>query len=111
MRESGSGDEAAGCRGEGSFASDAGAPPEPMVLDGVLDLHMFPPSQARALVDDWLDASREAGLRDLRIVHGKGIGALRELVHAALAARSDVESHALATDASSWGATVVRLKP
>lgn len=85
--------------------------PEPIVLDGVLDLHMFPPSQARALVDDWLDASRDAGLRDLRIIHGKGIGALRELVHAALAARDDVESWSLAADASSWGATVVRLRP
>lgn len=87
---------------------DAG--PRPLELDGVLDLHMFPPAQARALIDDWLDASREAGLRDLRIIHGKGIGALRELVHAALAARDDVESYGLATDASSWGATVVRLK-
>ena len=95
--------------GEGCGGSD-GAAPEPLALDGVLDLHMFPPSQARALVDDWLDASREAGLLDLRIIHGKGIGAMRELVHAALAARDDVESYALAGDASSWGATVVRMR-
>lgn len=85
--------------------------PQPLALDGVLDLHMFPPAEARALVDDWLDASREAGLRDLRIIHGKGIGALRTLVHAALAARGDVESYTLAGDASSWGATVIRMKP
>lgn len=85
--------------------------PQPLELDGVLDLHMFPPAQARALVDDWLDASRQAGLRDLRIIHGKGIGAMRELVHAALAARADVEWYGLAPDASSWGATVVRMKP
>ena len=85
--------------------------PAPLALDGVLDLHMFPPAEVRALVDDWLDASREADLRDLRIIHGKGIGALRTLVHAALAARDDVESYALATDAGSWGATVIRLKP
>jgi len=92
-------------------ASLSDASPVPLALDGVLDLHMFPPAEARALVDDWLDASREAGLRDLRIIHGKGIGALRTLVHAALAARDDVESYALATDAGSWGATVIRLKP
>lgn len=92
---------------------DASAPgePAPLVLDGVLDLHQFRPAEARALVDDWLDASREAGLRDLRIIHGKGVGVLRELVHAALAARQDVESYRLAPDASSWGATLVRLKP
>ena len=98
----------------GEDAPDDGGPgaaPQPLALDGVLDLHMFPPAEARALVGDWLDASREAGLRDLRIVHGKGIGAMRELVHAALAARDDVESYGLATDASSWGATIVRLKP
>ena len=87
------------------------SPPQPLPLDGILDLHQFPPSQARALVGDWLDASREAGLRDLRIIHGKGIGALRELVHAVLAARDDVASFGLATDASSWGATLVRMKP
>lgn len=85
--------------------------PQPLALDGVLDLHQFSPRQARALVDDWLDASREAGLRDLRIIHGKGIGAMRELVHAALAARGDVESYSLAGDAASWGATVIRMKP
>lgn len=90
-------------------APDAEAAPLP--LDGVLDLHMFPPSEARALVDDWLDASREAGLRDLRIVHGKGIGVMRTMVHAALAARDDVESFSLATDAGSWGATIIRMKP
>ncbi|MBK7672684.1 MAG: Smr/MutS family protein [bacterium] len=86
------------------------AEPVPLALDGVLDLHMFPPGQARALVDDWLDASRAAGLRDLRIIHGKGIGAMRTLVHAALEARDDVDSYSLAADASSWGATVIRMK-
>lgn len=97
--------------GDDDGLDPAAAGPEPLVLDGCLDLHQFRPAEARALVDDWLDASRAAGLRDLRIIHGKGIGALRELVHAALAARDDVESFALATDASSWGATLVRMKP
>ena len=89
----------------------AGEAASPLALDGVLDLHMFAPSEARALVADWLDASRDAGLRDLRIIHGKGIGAMRTLVHAVLAARDDVESFALAPDAASWGATVIRMKP
>lgn len=105
------GGDGMGCDELGCDGEHGDGAPEPIVLDGVLDLHMFPPSQARALVDDWLDASRDAGLRDLRIIHGKGIGAMRELVHAALAARDDVESWSLAPDASSWGATVVRLRP
>lgn len=103
MRDDDDIDDPADVPGEGA--------PQPLALDGVLDLHMFPPSEARALVDDWLDASREAGLRDLRIIHGKGIGALRTLVHAALDARGDIESYALAGDAGSWGATVIRMKP
>lgn len=85
--------------------------PATMALDGVLDLHQFAPAEARALVEDWLDASRAAGLRDLRIIHGKGIGALRTMVHAVLAARRDVESYGLAPDSGSWGATVIRMKP
>jgi DNA-nicking Smr family endonuclease len=84
--------------------------PATMALDGVLDLHLFVPAEARALVDDWLDASYAAGLRDLRIIHGKGIGALRTMVHAALDARQDIESYGLAKDAGSWGATVIRMK-
>ncbi len=104
-------DEVTGPTGEdGEAGLSDEAEPSPLVLDGVLDLHMFPPGQARALVDDWLDASRAAGLRDLRIIHGKGIGALRALVHAALEARDDVDSYSLAADASSWGATVIRMK-
>ena len=104
-------DEVTGPTGEdGEAGLSDEAEPSPLVLDGVLDLHMFPPGQARALVDDWLDASRASGLRDLRIIHGKGIGALRALVHAALEARDDVDSYSLAAGASSWGATVIRMK-
>lgn len=85
--------------------------PAAMALDGVLDLHQFQPAEVRALVDDWLDASYAAGLRDLRIIHGKGIGVLRATVHAALEERQDLESYGLAKDAGSWGATVIRMKP
>lgn len=101
-------DDADGCDSE-AMASRDGEPAR-LPLDGVLDLHMFAPAQARALIDDWLDASRQAGLRDLRIIHGKGIGVLRTMVHAALAARDDIESWSLATDGGSWGATVIRMK-
>jgi dsDNA-specific endonuclease/ATPase MutS2 len=45
------------------------------------------------------------------VIHGKGIGTLREIVHAALRRRSDVVSYELASDGSGWGATVVILAP
>ena len=82
----------------------------PLEIDGVLDLHMFPPREVKDLVPDWLDACVEAGLTEVRIIHGKGIGVLREIVYGILDNRDDVESYAHPSDTGSWGATVVRLK-
>ena len=79
-------------------------------IDGVLDLHTFHPSDAKSLVDDYLDACRERSITEVRIIHGKGTGTLRRIVHAALERRHDVASYRLATDASSWGATLVSLR-
>ncbi len=97
----------------GGGGGRAGEPGEAadMPIDGVLDLHMFRPRDAKDLVGDYLDACRREGVLDVRIIHGKGIGALRETVHAVLRRREDVESFSLAADAGSWGATVVRLRP
>ncbi len=82
-----------------------------MDINGVLDLHMFQPKDVKDLVGDYLDECRARGLLEVRIIHGKGIGALRETVRAVLDKRSDVERYGHPGDASSWGATVVRLKP
>ena len=82
----------------------------PLEMDGVLDLHMFPPDQVKDLVQDWLDECVAAGLGEVRIIHGKGIGVLREIVYSILKKRPDVESFAHPSDTGSWGATVVRLK-
>jgi DNA-nicking Smr family endonuclease len=80
-------------------------------IDGVLDLHTFQPRDVKPLVNDYLDACRERGILDVRIVHGKGIGMLRDTVHAVLRQRADVEEFRLAPeDRGGWGATLVRLK-
>jgi uncharacterized protein (TIGR00290 family) len=80
-------------------------------LDGTLDLHGISPKEVGDLVDDWIDASRAAGLTQLRIVHGKGIGALRETVHARLRRRADVARFRLGGEGGGgWGATLVDLK-
>ncbi len=89
-------------------------PSEPIGLpiDGVLDLHAFPPRQVKALVTDYLEACQERGILRVRIIHGKGIGALRRTVHALLSRHPEVIEfgldHALFSGA---GATVVRLRP
>ena len=79
-------------------------------IDGVLDLHQFSPGDAKGLVGDYLDACREKGVLEVRIVHGKGKGTLRRIVHSVLDKRSDVTSFKLAADGSGWGATMVRLR-
>ena len=83
--------------------------PVPLEMDGVLDLHMFPPDQVKPLVSDWLDECVACGLSDVRIIHGKGIGVLKTIVYSILEKRSDVESYGHPSDTGSWGATVVRL--
>jgi DNA-nicking Smr family endonuclease len=89
-----------------------GDAPVPLPIDGLLDLHAFAPRDAAAVVADYLDACAERGLRDVRIVHGKGTGSLRRTVHALLARRADVESFRSADEtAGGWGATLVRLRP
>lgn len=94
---------------EGS--DEAGDAPVELPIDGVLDLHTFRPQDVKGVVTDYLDLCRERGLLRVRIIHGKGMGALRTTVHALLARRPDVESFALASEPfGGWGATIVHLK-
>jgi DNA-nicking Smr family endonuclease len=78
-------------------------------VDGVLDLHQFRPADAKRVVGDYLDACRERDILEVRIIHGKGTGTLREIVHSVLRSRADVVSYKLASDGSGWGATQVIL--
>lgn len=80
-------------------------------IDGVLDLHLFSPSDLKTLVPDYLDECRAKGIMQVRIIHGKGTGALRRTVHSILNRLPYVTHYQLATDQSSWGATIVSLLP
>lgn len=86
--------------------------PHELPVDGTLDLHTFRPEDVKDLVPDYLTECRKKGILQVRIIHGKGIGALRETVHAMLSRMPEVASFRLAgEDAGSWGATIVALKP
>jgi DNA-nicking Smr family endonuclease len=86
--------------------------PVEIPLDGVLDLHLFRPQDVRDVVCAYLEACREKGVLDVRIIHGKGTGALRRTVHAVLASLAGVETFQSADESSGgWGATWVRLRP
>jgi DNA-nicking Smr family endonuclease len=80
-------------------------------LDGVLDLHTFAPREVKALVPEYLSACAARGLLELRIIHGKGAGTLREVVHALLRRDARVERFAPASEPEGgWGATLVWLR-
>jgi dsDNA-specific endonuclease/ATPase MutS2 len=55
---------------------------------------------------------RRKGILNVRIIHGKGSGTLREVVHSVLKRLPEVVSFSLAgMDAGGWGATVAILRP
>lgn len=77
-----------------------------------LDLHTFRPQETRSLVEEYLHEAQAAGWREVRIVHGKGKGVQRRIVHGVLEKHPAVKEFAQAPpDRGGWGATLVWLKP
>jgi DNA-nicking Smr family endonuclease len=93
---------------------DGGEDADPVALpiDGTLDLHTFDPADVDDLIRDYLEACRERGILQVRIVHGKGRGILKARVETILDRLPDVVSRRTAgEDAGGWGATLVTLHP
>ncbi len=79
-------------------------------IGDVLDLHSFPPKEVGDLVRDWLDLAYANGLRHLRVIHGKGIGAQRERVRKILEKDPRVVAFGDPPgEAGGWGATWIEL--
>ena len=79
-------------------------------IEDTLDLHPFAPADIRSVVDEYLKAAHRAGLRQVRLIHGRGRGVQRGIVQAVL------DRHPLVTDFwdapdSHLGATVAHLIP
>jgi DNA-nicking Smr family endonuclease len=85
--------------------------PIDLPLDGTLDLHAFAPRDVKDVVVEYIRACQARGVLHLRIVHGKGTGALRRQVHGVLGRLPEVASFGLANESGgSWGATLVTLQ-
>jgi DNA-nicking Smr family endonuclease len=95
-------------------SSDGVQPGDPafdLPIDGVLDLHTFRPKDVKDVVMEYLCACRAKGIYEVRVIHGKGIGQLRQTVHSVLRRLPEVESFDLAGEAwGGTGATIVHLK-
>lgn len=86
---------------------------DPVILpiEEWIDLHPFAPKDVSSVVEEYLAAAHARGYREVRIVHGRGIGTQRVLVRSLLADHPLVASFADAPpEAGGWGATLVRLR-
>jgi DNA-nicking Smr family endonuclease len=79
-------------------------------IDGVLDLHTFSSRDAADVVEDYLNACLEQGIYEVKIIHGKGKGILRDRIHSILRRNPTVTDLRLDSGPSGWGATIVLLK-
>jgi len=85
--------------------------PVPIPIDGVLDLHTFRPGETADVVEEYLLVCLGKRISQVRIIHGKGKGVQRRIVHSLLKRLDFVSSFSGADEmAGGWGATIVTLK-
>ena len=78
-------------------------------IEDAIDLHAFAPRDIKSVVEEYVTAAHEAGLLEVRLIHGRGKGVQRGIVQQAL------ERHPLVVefwdaDETHLGATVARLQ-
>src|SRR5215813_15420307 len=84
--------------------------PVVMEIGDIIDLHTIPPRQVKAVVEEYLLEARGRRFQFVRIIHGKGIGAQREMVRKILDRTSFVILYHDATpEAGGLGATIAEL--
>ena len=77
-------------------------------IEDSFDLHSFQPREIRIAVEEYLYQAIVKGFREVRIIHGRGIGVQREIVHSLLEHHPRVVSF---QDALDRGSTTVVLSP
>ena len=82
----------------------------PFPVEDSIDLHTFRPKEIKDLLNDYLEAASEKGFKEVRIIHGKGTGVLRRMVHGVLKSHPLVIAFREADpEAGGWGATIASL--
>ena len=82
--------------------------PHNVPIEDSIDLHAFAPRDIPSVVEEYVLAAHDAGLREVRLIHGRGKGVQRGIVQAALEKHELVEEFWDAPE-SHLGATVVKL--
>jgi DNA-nicking Smr family endonuclease len=77
-------------------------------IEAALDLHAFAPRDISSLVDEYITAAHGTGLREVRLIHGRGRGVQRAIVQQTLERHPLVAEFWDATE-THLGATVARL--
>ena len=77
-------------------------------IEDHLDLHAFSPRDIKSVVEEYVNAAHAAGLREVRLIHGRGKGIQRGVVQQALERHPLVAEFWDATE-THLGATVARL--
>ena len=77
-------------------------------IEREIDLHAFAPRDIPSVVDEYIAAAADAGLEEVRLIHGRGRGVQRGIVQAVLERHPRVSEFWDDTDAH-LGATIARL--
>ena len=77
-------------------------------IEAHLDLHAFAPRDIPSVVEEYVNAAHEAGLTEVRLIHGRGKGVQRGIVQQVLERHPLVIEFWDATE-THLGATVARL--
>ncbi|MBN2417271.1 Smr/MutS family protein [bacterium] len=84
--------------------------PDKIIVTDVLDLHGFFPEQIPEVMDAFLENALELGIREVRIIHGKGSSRLKFEVISILKVDERVVRFGDAPPfEGGWGATVATL--
>ena len=79
-------------------------------IDGTLDLHQFLPSETNEVLCEFIRECLSRNILTIRIVHGKGVGVQRRIVHSALKKHPNVTAFRHESGSGGgWGATVADL--
>jgi len=79
-------------------------------IEREIDLHAFEPRDIPSVVEEFVNAAADAGLTEVRLIHGRGRGVQRGIVQATLDRHPRVAEFWDDT-ASHLGATIARLVP